>query len=133
MNKVSTKLALIYLSVGQRQFSDSLFSVLSELALILDPLLVELIEISVVKRRVSKYGMIVVDHSSAVKLVALPFSLICFIAVGIVKNTETLHFVVFPLADILTTLFEGDFSVAVSHSVFLVAFVPQTTLVFLNS
>ena len=129
---VSAELALVDLSVGEQQNTDPLLAVLAQLALVADPLLVEVVEVGVVEAFPQDCRGVVVHHSFPVELIVLPFPLIGHLSIGVVQCPVPFHFVVLPFPPILATLLVDKLALSVPHPVLLVPLISRPNLVLLN-
>jgi hypothetical protein len=77
--------------------------------------------------------LVVVNYASAIELVIFPFSFVGYGAVGVVENSYSVHFVVFPLSVIVASLFVVKLASTVSHAIEFATFVAGPYTILLNN
>jgi len=82
-----------------------------ELTVIVDPFVAQLRKIFVVEFFNKCYGFHVIDSTLSVELIVLPMTFICYGSVLVVELAEAVHLVIFPLAIVVTSVLEMQYSV----------------------
>ena len=96
------------------------------------PILVNFVEISVVKWAVQRCRILVVKHTKPGELIVIPLAVIGYFARLIKKLSLTGHLVLAPLTIIETAVLVVELTTAITHIVQFVALVLRTLLEDLN-
>ena len=92
------------------------------------PVFINFIEVPIIEVFVQRSGLFVVKLAEALKLIVDPVALIGLDIGLVVKNAVSLHLVLAPLSIITASVLIKEFSLAVSHSVEFVSFIPASHL-----
>jgi hypothetical protein len=100
------------------------------MAFIFHPILINVLKIFVIKRSHQICNFLVIEDALPPKLILLPLSIISYRIVRIIKYSFTMHFVLIPLSNILTSLTIVEHSFAVTHIVLFSALVTTSYVCF---
>ena len=132
VHHVFGKLPLIRLAVSQVKPPVSLLGVVLQVALVLDPLVVDLVEVGEVERTRELALLVIVDSSLAVELIFPPLALVGHAPARVVEHSVTVHFVGEPLSVIVAAFFVEKFPPSFPTTVSLPALIPRACPVVLN-
>lgn len=110
----------------------TLLEVVLKLAFVVDPLLLQIVEVCIVEWVIKHRGVVVVDLSRTVELVVFPVALVCQLAIRVVKLAIAIHGIIDPLAFISATLIVEKLAISVFFLVFHIPFIPRATLILLD-
>lgn len=74
------------------------------------------------------FGAVVKYPAMATKLIVLPFTFISNLSILIMQLTISMHLVVLPLTDVISSIAKLEPTLSCFHSVFFVAFIPASSL-----
>ena len=118
------------LPVRKVQLALSVFAVLRKLALVLDPILIGLFPVAVVNGGGKVRDFFVIEGAAAPELVIFPFAIVGDFVIGVIEYPSSVHFVFFPLTNILAAFVVIENAFAVTHAVVLGALVPASDVGF---
>lgn len=85
------EVSLQVFSIFEHDSSITLFEVIFQLALIVEPLFLEFFEVGVVEGVIEHRGIVVKDLSVAMELVVFPVSLVGEVARAVIKSAVAVH------------------------------------------
>ena len=84
---------------------------------ILGPIILNLIHISKIVLFLKLLRILIVKDTVAVKLIVVPFSIICRGIYRIVKNSLTIHLIFFKLTLIIGSVLKNELAISVLHAI----------------
>lgn len=132
MHQIVLESALKDLLVGEIQFALAVFAVGFELPLVLDPIFVDCFEVLVVEWLFQRTDLFVVKDTLSPQLVLLPVSLVGDAVVGVVESSLAVHFVFFPLSNILAAFVVIEHSLSMADVIEFGTFVPSSDVGFID-
>ena len=67
------------------------------------------------------------------KLIEIPFSLVCQLGLIVVELSLAVHLIILPLSFVEAAILVVELSLSISHSILLISLVPASNLVLLNN
>jgi len=126
------EIPLKHLPIRQLYASSPLLDILDQVAFVVLPVILKKIEVGVVKTAIEYDWIVVVDLPQPVELILRPLSLIRQLPTLVVKLPVAIHFVVFPLPLVVTSVLVVKPASAVPHPSTLETLVPTASLVLLD-
>ena len=121
------------LPICQLYLPSPLFRVLYKHPFIILPVVLKKVEISKIETTLKPNRVVIVNFSESMKFILTPISLISEFSSFIEKFAPTIHFIVFPLTFVVTSVLVEEFTMAISLSIEFVALVPGASLILLNN
>jgi hypothetical protein len=132
LNSVILEIPFKHFSIRQLYFPSPLFCVLHQHPFVVLPVVFKQVKVGEIKPALQSNGVVVVYFSESVELILTPVAFICQFSSFVKKFAPTVHFVVFPLAFVVTSVLVEELSVPVSLAIQFVALVPRASFVLLN-
>lgn len=105
-----------------------MLGIIFEFPLVIYPFLSEISKIIIVEGPDMLLRFIIKNSAETTKLIVIPVSLIGNLAILVMQFTDAVHFIIFPLANIITSIIKLKFSFSIFHSIFQKAFVSSSTV-----
>jgi len=128
MDLVVTEGSKEAIAIYQVQGSNTIFGIMFEIALVLNPHLLEIAEVVVLEVLVG-LGVIVVYDASSVEHLVLPLTMISNITTGIIQGSEAVNLSIFPLTIVNTTRLVIELSFSMALTIFSLPLIPGSVVV----
>ena len=119
------------LTVDEVQGSESLFEIVNEFPHVLMPMILQVIEVLIVKFPFMRLRVLIVDGALAIKGVILPLTLISDGGVRVEELAKAVHCPVLPLAVVDSAIGIREFAEPVTKLIVLLADVDRSVLIVL--
>ena len=119
-------------SVHQIEFTLTLFIILVEVSFIFSPVFFDIRPVPIIKRCSQSGDFFIVQNTIPRKLIILPLPLICNLLTRIIQRTFSMHFILFPISNILASLTIEKSAKPMSFSIKFSSFI-MTSCIFLTN